>query len=118
MYIIFQQNHVSRISQNRAHKIICKNMSSCINLQLRIIIVILKITTISDIHDRITYMYINFQQIWVSRSVKTLRTNRFVNLSDLRFFKTTNSNFEKKYYFRHASSYNVLVYQFPAKSGY
>ena len=28
-------------------------------------------------HHRITYMYINFQQNWVSRSVKTMRTNIF-----------------------------------------
>ena len=32
-------------------------------------------------------------------------------------FATTNSNFKKINYFRHASSYNVHVYQFSAKSG-
>ena len=32
---------------------------------------------ISDMHHRTTYMYINFQQNWVSRSVKTVRTNTF-----------------------------------------
>ena len=30
---------------------------------------------------------------------------------------TTNSNFEKKKYFGHASSYNVHVYQFSAELG-
>ena len=30
---------------------------------------------ISDMHHRITYMYINFQQNWVYRSVKTVHTN-------------------------------------------
>ena len=37
----FQQNHVSRptcVHQNRAHKIICKKIASCINLQLPIVI--------------------------------------------------------------------------------
>ena len=34
---------------------------------------------ISDMHHRITYMYINFQQNLVSKSVKTVRTNIFAN---------------------------------------
>ena len=33
---------------------------------------------ISDMHHRITYMYINFQQIWVSRSVKTVRAQIYL----------------------------------------
>ena len=41
-------------------------------------------------------MYINFQQIRVSRSVKTVHTNLFANNRKLRKFATTNSNFEKK----------------------
>ena len=32
---------------------------------------------ISDMHHRITYMYINFQQNQVCRSVKTVHTNLF-----------------------------------------
>ena len=32
---------------------------------------------ISDMHHRITYMYINFQQNWFNRSVKTVHTNIF-----------------------------------------
>ena len=46
-----------------------QKMASCINLQLPI--VILKISIISDMHYRKTYMYISFQQNRVSRSVKT-----------------------------------------------
>ena len=55
-------------------------------------------------------MYINFQQIRVSRSVKTLPTNIFANNRKLRKFATMTSNFEKNAYFRHASSYKVHVY--------
>ena len=50
-------------------------------------------------------MYINFQQIWVSRSVETVLTNIFANNRKLHKFATTNRNFEKIDYFRHASSY-------------
>ena len=51
---------------------------------------------ISDLHHRITYMYINFQQIRLSRSVKTAYTNLFANNCKLHKFATANSNFEKK----------------------
>ena len=62
-------------------------------------------------------MYINFQQIRVSRSVKTVFTNIFANNRKLHKFATTNSNFSKKDYFRHASSYiTYMLYQFSAKS--
>ena len=63
-------------------------------------------------------MYINFQQTGVSRSVQTVHTNIFANNRNLHKFATTNSNFEKKLLFRHASSYNVHVYQFLAISGW
>ena len=63
-------------------------------------------------------MFINFQQTRVSRSVQTVHTNIFANNRNLHKFATTNSNFEKKLLFRHASSYNVHVYQFLAKSGW
>ena len=46
-----------------------------INLQLPV--VILKKSSISDMHHRTTYMYINFQQNQVSRSVKYVDTNLF-----------------------------------------
>ena len=61
-------------------------------------------------------MYINFQQIWVSRLAKTVHTNILANSHKLYKFATTNSNFKKidYAYFRHASSYNVHVYRFSA----
>ena len=62
-------------------------------------------------------MYINFQQNRVS-NVKTVHTNLFEKNCKLHTFATTNSNFEKIDYLRHASSYNVHVYQFSAKSGW
>ena len=62
-------------------------------------------------------MYINFQQTLVSRSVQTVHTNIFANNRNLHKFATTNSNFEKKRLFRHASSYNVHVYNFFSKIG-
>ena len=62
-------------------------------------------------------MYIKFQQNWVSRSVKTVHTNLFANNRKLYKFATTNSNFEKKDYSRHAPSCKVHVNQFSANSG-
>ena len=61
-----------------------------------------------------------FPQTWVSRSVQTVHTNIFANNSNLHKFATicTNSNCEKKRLLKHASSYNVHVYQFLAKSGW
>ena len=47
-------------------------------------------------HDCSTYMYINFQQTRISRSVQTVNTNIFANNRNLHKFATTNSNFEKK----------------------
>ena len=70
-----------------------------------------------DMHPRRTYMYFNFQQTRVSRSVQTEHTNIFANNRKLYKFATTNSNVEKIGYFRHASLYNVHVYQFLAQSG-
>ena len=40
-------------------------------------------------------MHINFQQNWVSRSVKTVHTNLFAQYRKLHKFATTNSNFEE-----------------------
>ena len=62
-------------------------------------------------------MYIHFQQIPVSRSVKTVQTNLFAKNGKLHKFATTNSNFKKIDYFRDASSKNVDVYQCSAMSG-
>ena len=52
-------------------------------------------------YHSITYMYINFQQTRVSRSVQTvhpiyLPIMLFLNNRKLHKFATTNSNFEKK----------------------
>ena len=66
---------------------------------------------------RIPYMYINFQQNQVSRSLKTVHTNIFANNRKLHKIATTNSSIEKIDYFRHVSKYNEHVYQFSAKSG-
>ena len=55
-------------------------------------------------HHHKTYMYINFQQNRVSRSVKTVRTNLFAKNCKVHKIATTNSNFEKIDYLRHASS--------------
>ena len=75
MIINFQQNRVSRSVKNRAHKFICKKNGSCINLQLPI--VTFKKLILLDMHHHKTYMYINFQQNRVSRSVKN-RAHKFI----------------------------------------
>ena len=46
-------------------------------------------------HLHKAYMYINFQQNRVCRSVKTVHTNLFAQYRKLHKFATTNSNFEK-----------------------
>ena len=46
-------------------------------------------------HNRLTYMYINFQQNRVSRSLKSVHTNLFEKNCKLHKFATTNSNFAK-----------------------
>ena len=61
-------------------------------------------------------MYINFQQNQVCRSVKFVDTKLFAKYRKLHKFATTNSNFAKNDYFRHASSDTVHVFQFSAKS--
>ena len=50
---------------------------------------------ISDMHHRVTYMYINFQQNQVSRTVKIVHTNLFANNRNLHKFATCNLIFEK-----------------------
>ena len=72
---------------------------------------------ISDMRYRIPYMYINFQQNHVSRSLKTVHTNIFANNRKLHKIATTNSNIKKNYSFKNASLYNVRVYQFSANLG-
>ena len=78
MHINFQQNRVSiyRSAKNRAHKFICKKITSCIHLQLPI--VIFKKSILLDMHHHKTYMYINFQQNLVKTQVMTVHTSLFV----------------------------------------
>ena len=47
---------------------------------LQLPVVILKKSSISDMQHRKTYNYFNFQQNWVSRSVKTVHTNVFAKI--------------------------------------
>ena len=94
MYINFQQNRVGK-SVKTVHTNIFAKIAICINLQLPI--VILKISIFSDMHHHTTYMYINFQQNRVCKSVKTVHTNIFAKNRNLHKFATTNSHFEKIY---------------------
>ena len=74
MYINFQQKWVSRSVKTVGTNIIEK-IASCMNLQLYQYFFFKSIT--SDMHHHKTYMYINFQQNWVCRSVITEHTNVF-----------------------------------------
>ena len=72
MYINFQQNeiktqvmtvHTSLFAKHRKlHKFATTNNN-------------FKKSSLLDMHHRKTYLHINFQQIWVSRSVETVHTN-------------------------------------------
>ena len=92
---------------------------------LQLPVVILKKSSISDMRHRKTYNYFNFQQNWVSRSVKAVHINEFAKIiscisrkkNKLHRFANTNSVFKEINYFRQASSYNVHVYLFLSKSG-
>ena len=70
-----------------------KNIGSCINMQLPI--VILNISIILDMHHHKTYMYINFQQNQVKTQVMTVDTNLFAKNRKLHKIATTNNNFKK-----------------------
>ena len=80
MYINFHQNRVSidqsklctqsYLQKNRKlHKYATYNS----NFEIKLL---------SDMHHRITYLYINFQQNRVSRSVKTVHTNLFAKIAN------------------------------------
>ena len=87
MYINFQQTRVSR----------SVGYKPCTQIYLQISIVILKKKGIfSDIHHRITYVYINCQQNRVIKLVKNVHTNIFANNRKLHKFANTNSNFENQ----------------------
>ena len=67
MYINFQQNQIkTQVMIVHAHKFICKNrklhkLATTNNNFSK--------STLSDMHHRKTYMHVNFQQNWVSRSI-------------------------------------------------
>ena len=84
---------------------------------LQLPVVILKKSSISDMRLRKTYNYFNFQQNWVSKSVKTVHKKCICKNHKLHRFANTNSVFKEINYFRQASLYNVHVYLFLAKSG-
>ena len=67
MYVVDQSKQCAQIY---LQKIAC-----CLKLQLPILFFVKSI--ISDMHHCITYMYINFKQNRVCRSVKTVHTNLF-----------------------------------------
>ena len=50
------------------------------------------------------YLHVDFQQTWVSRSVKTERTNIFANVCKLHKFATITIIYFLINYFKHASS--------------
>ena len=81
MYINFYQNQVSIDQSKPCTQSYLQKIVSCINMQLAIRIS--KTKLFSDMHHRITYLYINFQQNWVSRSVKTVHTSLFANCINL-----------------------------------
>ena len=89
MYINFQQNRSSKSVKTVKTNVFAK-IASCINLQLPIII--LKKMIISNMHHRVTYMYISFHQNRTSRSVKTVRTIIFSKNLKLHKFATGRSN--------------------------
>ena len=61
-------------------------------------------------HYCITYLYINFQQTRVSRSVQTVHTNIFANNRNLHKCATTNSNFEKKTMYLHMHHHKTYMF--------
>ena len=85
MYINFQQNQANRsvitvhtnvFAKNRKlHKFATTNRN------------FLK-SSLTHMHHRKTYVYINFQQNRVSRSIKTVHTNLFANFFNLLKFAT------------------------------
>ena len=82
MYINFQQTRVSRSVQTVHTNIFDLNFQSKFattnsNLEKN---------NYLDMHYCITYMYINFQQTRVGRSVQTVHTNIFANNSNLHKF--------------------------------
>ena len=81
MYINFQQIRINRSVITVHTNVFRKKIASCINLQLPI--VMFKKSTLANMHHRKTYLYINFQQNRVSRSVKNIHTYLFAKKSQV-----------------------------------
>ena len=88
MYVMYVVDQSKQCAQIYLQKIAC-----CLKLQLLMLFFVKSI--ISDMHHRISYMYINFQQNQVSKSVKTVHTNLCAKNCQLHTFVTCNLNFEK-----------------------
>ena len=75
MYISFQLfSKIRFVDQSKqCTQIYLQKMASCINLQPPI--VTFKVSIVVDMHHHKTYMYINFLQNWVNKSVITVHTN-------------------------------------------
>ena len=86
MYIKFQQNLVNRSVITVRTNVFAKNRK--LHKFAVLPIVFFFKLTLSDMHHRKTYMYINFQQNRVSRSVKTVHTNIFAKKCKLHNFAT------------------------------
>ena len=91
MYINFEQNRVNRSVITEHTNVFAKNCklhtfaTTNSNIFFK--------STLSDMHHRKTYMYINFQQNRVSRSVKNVHTNLFAKKSQVALI--CNNHFEK-----------------------
>ena len=73
MYINCQQNQMCR-SVKTVHTNVCAKKNRKLHKFANTNRIFYK-STLSDMHHRKAYMYINFQQNRVSRSVKTVHTN-------------------------------------------
>ena len=75
MYINFRQNWVSRSVKTVPTNIFANNWK--LHKFATIPMILFKKSITSDMHPHKTYMYVNFQQNRVNRSVKTVHTNLF-----------------------------------------
>ena len=89
VYINFQQNWANRSVITVNTNLFAKKNTSCQNLSFGHQYFFFK-STISDMHPRKTYMYNNFQQNRISRSVKSVHTNFFAIFFYLHKFGTCN----------------------------
>ena len=90
MYINFRQIWVSGSVKTVLTNIFANNRKLHKFATTNILVFLKKKLILSDMHHRKTYMYINFQQNRVSRSVKTVHTNIFAKNWKLHKFATSN----------------------------